>query len=345
MKTAPKAESGNLGEVLGSVVSVETQLHVEEHPGMTLPTNLLAKLQLSSSVKSDERVDESSVPRSRKNRARSSVVLCPGDAATPNPLTSSAGSAAQIDTPVPPDVLLLYWTLVSDNAVPTGYEREFATLETSIQKASESALRLSTRMNNMTSAVWLHQRKEKLNSTSRLKKLSEDQFLLAAQTRPTRFRAKWQQSYYDGPTARRDAEEALRSKWVETLASLLRGTPTPMGDLLNKGGERTHSEEVYRLVDSGPRSHVPLGGTPLVGIPSDETFRTMYAWRLEEHSPGFHGRHDSSRSEAHSSSTLQHPLKGAPVEHPPRIPTVMVQALEDTVVDETVRPYFRVYAW
>ena len=40
-----------------------------------------------------------------------------------------------------------------------------------------------------------------------------------------------------GPTARRDAEEALRSKWVETLASLMRGTPTPMGDLLNKGAD------------------------------------------------------------------------------------------------------------
>ena len=64
----------------------------------------------------------------------------------------------------------------------------------------------------MTSAVWLHQREEKLNSVTRLKKLSEDQFLLAAQSRPTRFWAKWQQSYYDGPTARRDVEEALRSK-------------------------------------------------------------------------------------------------------------------------------------
>ena len=79
----------------------------------------------------------------------------------------------------------------------------------------------------MTSAVWLHQREEMLNATSRLK-LSEDQFLLAAQSRPTLFRAKWQRSFYDGPTARRDAEEALRSKWVETLASLLRGPSTPM---------------------------------------------------------------------------------------------------------------------
>ena len=41
-----------------------------------------------------------------------------------------------------------------------------------------------------------------LKSTSRLKKLSEDQFLLAAQSRPTRFRAKRQRSFYGGPTAR-----------------------------------------------------------------------------------------------------------------------------------------------
>ena len=151
--------------------------------------------QLSNSAKTDERVDESSVHRSRKNRARSSVVVCPGDAATKNPLTSSAGSAAQIDTPDPPDVLLLCWTLVSDNAVPTGYEREsLQHWRYRYRRLQSPALRLSTTMNNMTSAVWLHQIEAKLNSTSRLKKLSEDQFLLAAQTRPTRFRAKWQRS-------------------------------------------------------------------------------------------------------------------------------------------------------
>ena len=212
-------------------------MHEEDLGENPFLTKLTVQRQLSSSANTDERVDESSDldPEKIELDPQSFCVL--GMPRPPNPLTSSAGSAAQIDTPVPPDVLLLYWTLVSDNAVPTRYEREFATLETSMQKVSESALKLSTRMNNMTSAVWLHQREEKLNSTSRLKKLSEDQFLLAAQTRPTRFRAKWQQSYYDGPTARRDAEEASRSKLVETLASLLRGTPTPMGDLLNKGAD------------------------------------------------------------------------------------------------------------
>ena len=50
----------------GGVVPVETQTHVAEHPGIALSTNLPVMLQPSSSSKSDERVDESAVPRSRK---------------------------------------------------------------------------------------------------------------------------------------------------------------------------------------------------------------------------------------------------------------------------------------
>ena len=179
----------------------------------------------------------------------------------------------------------------------------------------------------MTSAVWLHQREEKQNSESRLKKLSEDQFLLAAQTRPTRFRARWQQSYFDGPMARREAEEALRSKWVETLTSLLRGTPTPMGELLNKGAgrqtshdtqsERTYSQEVYRLVDSGSRSCVPVGSPTPFRIPADEALGALYTWRLEEYSPSpsFHGGHRGGRSETHTFSSVQHHQQGALVQH------------------------------
>ena len=149
----------------------------------------------------------------------------------------------------------------------------------------------------MTSAVWLHQREEKLNSTSRLKKLSEDQFLLAAQTRPTRFRAKWQRSYYDGPTVRRDAKEALRSKWVETLASLLRGTPTPMGHLLNKGADnlkllgggrrattlRARERTLKKYIAWLTLAHevtFPSEVHHLSEYLSDETFRTMYAWEV-----------------------------------------------------------------
>ena len=72
-------------------------------------------------------------------------------------------------------------------------------------------------MNNMTSAVWLYLRAEQQRNEVAQQKLAEDQFLLAAQSRPTRFRAKWKQSFFDGPTARRDAEEAPQEQWVETL--------------------------------------------------------------------------------------------------------------------------------
>ena len=89
IKTAPKADSESLGERSGSMISVETKVHVEEYPGIAVPTNLPTMLQLTTSVKTDERTDESAVPRIQKNRARSSVVLCPGDAATLDPLTSS----------------------------------------------------------------------------------------------------------------------------------------------------------------------------------------------------------------------------------------------------------------
>ena len=78
MKTAMKTESSNPGVMSGVGVSVETKLHEEDQGENPFLTKLPVQRQLSSSAKTDERVDESSVPRARKNRARSSVVVCPG---------------------------------------------------------------------------------------------------------------------------------------------------------------------------------------------------------------------------------------------------------------------------
>ena len=48
------------------------------------------------------------------------------------------------------------------------------------------------------------------------------------------------EKYYDGPNARRDAEEALRTKWLQELEALLMGTKTPMGEALsNRPGDRS----------------------------------------------------------------------------------------------------------
>ena len=211
-----------------------------------------------------------------------------------------------------------------------------------------------------------------LNSSSRLKKLSEDQFLLAAQSRPTRFRAKWQRSFYDGPNARRDAEEALRSKWVETLASLLRGTSTPMGELLSKGADN------HRLLGGGRRATTlrARGRTvkkylAWLALAHEETFPSevhhVSEYLQMRHSEpctggGLKSTHqalvfmeDIAAVETKLTQVplysilykelLSSTLTGGNQRQAPRIPTVMVQALEDTVIDVTVRLYFRVYAW
>ena len=56
----------------------------------------------------------------------------------------------------------------------------------------------------------------------------------AAELKPRRFRAKWQRRSYEGATARRDAEQDLRSKCVRLLADVLRNTNTPIGKLLRE---------------------------------------------------------------------------------------------------------------
>ena len=67
----------------------------------------------------------------------------------------------------------------------------------------------------------------------RSEKLAVDQLILALSERPTKFRARWQEKFFDGPTARKDAEEALRAKWLQELESLLKGTKTPMAKILD----------------------------------------------------------------------------------------------------------------
>ena len=60
--------------------------------------------------------------------------------------------------PAPPDILLLYWTLVKDGVLPGGYEAQFALLETAILKVAKRALKRTAGSDNLTAAVWLHQR-------------------------------------------------------------------------------------------------------------------------------------------------------------------------------------------
>ena len=129
---------------------------------------------------------------------------------------------------------LLYYTLVKDGALPSGYLGEFTSLEA---PARRSANRLQTSAIAVTesaaSASLAALRRESEHRASVEVSIS-DQLVIAADMRPKKFRTKWQRIVYDGPTARKDAESAERDRWIQLLANLLRATDTPMGKLIRE---------------------------------------------------------------------------------------------------------------
>ena len=63
-------------------------------------------------------------------------------------------------------------------------------------------------------------------------KSADEQFALAFSARPQKYRTRFERTLYSGPTPRKDAEDIERSRWIHTLATLVMGTPTPVGALL-----------------------------------------------------------------------------------------------------------------
>ena len=82
----------------------------------------------------------------------------------------------------------------------------------------------------------------------RLERYSKDQFLLAALKPPTAYRTKFQKMAYEEATARKDAEEDERLRWLHTLAGIVQNTETPMAAIL-----RARLENV-RLLGAGKRA-------------------------------------------------------------------------------------------
>ena len=46
----------------------------------------------------------------------------------------------------PPDALMLYWSLVADQVVPTGYEQEFLQLEPVMFRTSDASVRIASKV-------------------------------------------------------------------------------------------------------------------------------------------------------------------------------------------------------
>ena len=128
------------------------------------------------------------------------------------PTVSSSDASSRVDTPA---FLLLYWTLVDENLVP-----ELGAFGELWEAAAEREADRKSTWGNVRAAVELHSERNLQQKLEDRARHTQDQFLLAAIERPTRFRTRLQKVQYEGATARKDAEEETRSRWMHVLCSL-----------------------------------------------------------------------------------------------------------------------------
>ena len=134
----------------------------------------------------------------------------------------------------PSDFAFLYFTLLSDGAVPAGFLDDFLKLEIPASKAAARLIKLNASISDTEAELSLEREKRIKLACARESTAACDQLLVAADIKPRRFKSRLQRSCYEGPTASKDAESAERMRWISLLADLLRNTQTPMGCLLRE---------------------------------------------------------------------------------------------------------------
>ena len=87
-------------------------------------------------------------------------------------------------------------------------------------------------VSNVGAAVWLHDRMKRKREEYKAVQQTAPQFECAAGEPPRRCRTRLERSLHGGPTAKRDADEAERQRWLQVLVDLVRHSSTPMGQLL-----------------------------------------------------------------------------------------------------------------
>ena len=82
----------------------------------------------------------------------------------------------------------------------------------------------------------------------RLETHGKDHFLSAAVQKPVAFRTRLQKILFEGATARKDAEDDERSRWLHIFAGIVQNTDTPMARLLREKPGQT------QLLGAGKRA-------------------------------------------------------------------------------------------
>ena len=107
--------------------------------------------------------------------------------------------------------------------------------------------------------MYLHSLEQKRKEAEQADKTAA-QFIQAASLKPRRARARYMSTQFDGPSARRDSEEAERNRWIFTLSENIKGTATPMGKMLTD----RPGQQLVRQASLNPQ--VPCEGSPKVFV-------------------------------------------------------------------------------
>ena len=155
---------------------------------------------------------------------------------------------------------IVHYTGLGQRAIPAGFLAEFQTLEYSLKLSSRRSMNLAVGFSDAEAERLLMLNKKQRDTQILNSSAASDQLVLAAELKPRRFRSN-QRIVYEGPTARKDLENAERSRWVASLGDLLRHTDTPMGRLMRENPSN------ILLLGSGLREFFALSGTVDKKIP------------------------------------------------------------------------------
>ena len=270
------------------------------------------------------------------------------------------------------DYVLLYFTLVTDKVLLHGYWADFVKLEQAARRSAERKQKLATKMSDAEAEMQLTiSRKQKLQE-SVSSSSAADQLVVAASLRPKWFRTKWQQSCFEGRTARKDAEASGRIRWITLLADLLKNTGTPMGRLIQE------SPSNIQLLSSGLRagtlsSRVRAAQKFLAWLATAHNVAFPIHWKqlieylqvrlsepcvrgaleathrsflfLQEAVEASEKLTDSAFFDVSKKELLAAALPGNPPRQAPRFPTILIAAFEDNVMSADVPVFWRAMSW
>ena len=270
------------------------------------------------------------------------------------------------------DMVLLYITLVSDGAILPGFLAEFVTLEQALKLSSKRALNIAANRSDAEAERLLFIDKKRRDMQALTSSAASDQLVLAAELKPRKFRSKWQRIVFEGPTARKDMEDAERARWVASLGNLLRHTDTPMGRLLRENpsnlqllGSGLRAGTLRSRVRSIKKFLEWLSVSHKIAFPVHwQQFVEFLQVRLSEpwvrgslksahrsflflqESAGISDKlTDSALYDVTRKELFAAALPGRAPRQAPRFPSILLGAFEDNVMDSSLPVFWRVLSW